>query len=276
MLYLDLVERIHATLLPRTYLEIGIEFGTSLRLALPGTQAIGVDPAPKIRHRLDRTTRVHPLTSDDFFERHDVRALLGDRPIDLAYIDGLHLFEFALRDFMNVESACGPDSVVLIDDTNPPDEASARRERSTNIWAGDIWKVVVCLRRFRPDLAVTTIDVAPTGITVVTGLDPESKVLASRYDELCAAFVELSYGELAADQTRALNTIPADWRKVRRLLPDRPYRTGDPRLLSLQRALRRPTVANTRYRTGQVLRHGPTRGLVERVSGARRPGAGGS
>lgn len=276
MLYLDLVERIHATLLPRTYVEIGIEFGTSLQLALPGTQAIGIDPAPKIRHRLDPTTQVHPLTSDDFFERHDVRALLGDRPIDLAYIDGLHHFEFALRDFMNVEAACSPDSVVLIDDTNPPSEVAASRERSTNIWSGDIWKVVVCLRRYRPDLAVTTVDVAPTGITIVTGLDPESKVLASRYDELCAEFVDMPFAELAADQAGALNTIPADWEQVRRLLPDRPFRTGDPRFLSWQRALRRPTVANTRYRAGQVLRHGPTRSLVERVSGARRGATSGS
>jgi hypothetical protein len=276
MLYLDLVDQIQATLLPRTYVEIGIEFGTSLQLALPGTQAIGIDPAPKVRHRLDRETRVYPLTSDDFFERHDVRALLGDRPIDLAYIDGLHLFEFALRDFMNVEAACGPDSVVLIDDTNPPDEASASRERITNIWAGDIWKVVVCLRRYRPDLTVTTIDVAPTGVTVVRGLDPESKVLPSRYDELCAEFVEMTYGELAVDQAGALNTIAADWDRIRGLLPDRPSRAGDPRVLSWRRALRRPTMANTRYRAGQVLRHGPTRALVDRVSGARRAGTGDS
>ena len=110
---------------------------------------------------------------------------------------------------------------------------------------------------------------APTGVTVVTGLDPESKVLPSRYDELCAEFVEMSYGELAVDQAAALNTIAADWDRIRGLLPDRPYRAGDPRLLSWRRALRRPTKANTRYRAGQVLRHGPTRALVDRVSGAR-------
>ena len=267
--YLDLVGRIHATLLPRTYVEIGIEFGTSLKLVLPGTQAIGIDPAPKIRHRLDPDTRVYPLTSDEFFELHDCKALLGDRPIDLAYIDGLHLFEFALRDFINVEQACSPDSVILIDDTYPPHAASAARERTTQVWAGDIWKLVRCLSRHRPELAVTTLDVAPTGVTVVTGLDPSSKVLATRYDELCEEYVDLPYGEIEADKAGALNAIPPVWSDIRCLLPDRPFRAGDPRLLKTRRALRKPTVANMRYRAGQVLRHGPTRALVDRVSGSR-------
>jgi len=69
----------------------------------------------------------------------------------------------------------------------------------------------------------------------------------------------------ALDVLGALNTIAADWDRVRGLLPDRPYRAGDPRVLSWRRALRRPTAANIRYRAGQVLRHGPTRALVERV-----------
>ena len=36
------------------------------------------------------------MTSDAFFEQHDLRALLGDRPVDVAYIDGLHLFVYPL------------------------------------------------------------------------------------------------------------------------------------------------------------------------------------
>jgi hypothetical protein len=270
VLYLDLVAKIHAALLPRTYVEIGIEFGTSLQLVLPGTQAIGIDPAPKIRTRLDSATRVFPMTSDAFFEQHDLRALLGDRPVDLAYIDGLHLFEFALRDFINVEQASSPDSVILIDDTYPPTAVSAARDRTTNIWAGDVWKVVLCLRRHRPDLEVTTVGVAPTGITIVRGLDPSSKTLNGSYDELCEQYVDMPFSEIESDKAAALNRIPPVWDQVRRLLPDRPYRAGDPRLLRLRRALRMPTVANTRYRSGQLLRHGPTRSLVERVSGAGR------
>ena len=36
--------------------------------------------------------------------------------MDLAFIDGLHLFEFSLRDFMNVEKLAHPGSVVVFDD----------------------------------------------------------------------------------------------------------------------------------------------------------------
>jgi hypothetical protein len=270
VLYLDLVARIHSALLPRTYVEIGIEFGTSLQLVLPGTQAIGIDPAPKIRTRLDPATRVFPMTSDAFFEQHDLRALLGDRPVDLGYIDGLHLFEFALRDFINLEQASAPDSVILIDDTYPPTAVSAARERTTNIWAGDVWKLVLCLRSHRPDLEVTTVGVAPTGVTIVRGLDPSSKTLSDSYGDLSSEYVDMSFSTIEKDEAAALNHIRPVWEQVRRLLPDRPYRTGDARLLRVRRALRKPTVANARYRTGQVLRHGPTRALVERVSGANR------
>ena len=80
----------------------------------------------------------------------------------------------------------------------------------------------------------------------------------------------MPFADIESDKATALNRIPPVWNEVRRLLPDRPYRTGDPRLLRLRRALRLPTIANTRYRTGQVLRHGPTRSLVERVSGSGR------
>jgi hypothetical protein len=209
------------------------------------------------------------MTSDAFFEQYDVRDLFGGLPVDIGYIDGLHLFEFALRDFINLERVSSSDSVILIDDTDPPTPVSASRERATNVWAGDVWKLVVCLRRHRPDLEVSTVQVAPTGVTIVRGLDPRSKQLSDSYDELCEEFVDLPYSTIEHDKQAALNSVAPIWSEVVRRLPDRPYRTGDLRLLRLRRALRRPTVANTRYRAGQILRHGPTRALVERVSGAR-------
>jgi hypothetical protein len=40
------------------------------------------------------------------------------------------------------------------------------------------------LERYRPDLTLVPIDTAPTGLLVVMGLDPTSKVLAEHYDEI--------------------------------------------------------------------------------------------
>jgi hypothetical protein len=99
----DLLPRIHQHLQPRTYVEIGVETGASLRLALPGTLALGIDPQPQLTKPLRRNARVFRLTSDEFFARHDLRAELKGQPVDFALIDGMHHFEYALRDFMNLE-----------------------------------------------------------------------------------------------------------------------------------------------------------------------------
>jgi Methyltransferase domain len=98
---------VHRTTLPRTYLEIGVFEGRSLAIALPGTTAIAVDPRPDIRYRLGRTTRVLRTSSDELFAQYDVRALMG-APVDVAFIDGLHLYEQALRDFANTERVAHP------------------------------------------------------------------------------------------------------------------------------------------------------------------------
>src|SRR5258708_22719796 len=46
--YLQVMARILEALKPRTYVEIGVEDGTSLRLVQPPTLAIGIDPEPKL------------------------------------------------------------------------------------------------------------------------------------------------------------------------------------------------------------------------------------
>ena len=216
--YLDVLRRIHAYLQPRTYLEVGVDRGRSLRLAMPGTQAIGVDPAPSLEAELAPNARVFRETSDDFFQRHDVRAEFGGLPVDLAFIDGMHLFEFALRDFVNVERCCDRESTIVIDDCLPRDRATAQRERCTEFWTGDVWKLVLVLRKYRPDLVIHTIAAPPTGVCVVRGLDPASRVLAGRLDAIVAEFMPLDYSAIATTRAAQLNLFPNDWEKIRPLL----------------------------------------------------------
>jgi hypothetical protein len=139
-------------------------------------------------------------TSDDFFATNDVHAILGGA-IDLAFLDGLHLFEVLLRDFINTEKYCKRCSVVALHDCIPPDRHVARRDEADrtlgsqsdhpNWWAGDVWKVAAILLQYRPDLDITFVDAMPTGLVFVTNLDPTSPVLESRYFEICRTWMDV-------------------------------------------------------------------------------------
>jgi len=159
-------------------------------------------------------------------------------PLDLAFIDGMHHFEFALRDFINIEQASHQDTTVLIHDCLPVSEISAGRERSEYPWSGDVWRLILALRRWRPDLSVSVVDWAPTGVGVVRGLDPESSVLADRYDEIVAELMSVPYSSLDdGTMNEQLQRVPENWPTVRSLLPDRPFRQGNLDLLVTRRTL---------------------------------------
>lgn len=216
--YFEILRRILQEVRPRTYLEIGVAQGDSLRLVEAPTIAIGVDPEPKISATLAPNQRVFAETSDAFFATRDLRAELGGLPIDLAFIDGMHHFEFALRDFANVERHCAAQSTILIHDCYPLDRITAERERHRNFWSGDVWRLIVLLKEVRPDLSIHTIATAPTGLAMVRNLDPRSRVLLERHDALCRQFLARDYSWLEDDMAGKLNLFPNDWAKVRALL----------------------------------------------------------
>jgi predicted O-methyltransferase YrrM len=216
--YLDVLKRLHQHLKPRSYLEIGVEFGRSLALVLPQTQVLAVDPAPKLTYALPPNIRLFQETSDEFFVRHDVRTELGGLPLDLAFIDGMHHFEYALRDFMNIERCCTPDSTIVLDDCFPRDRRTAGRERSSTFWSGDIWKLVVLLKKYRPQLSIHTIAAPPTGVCVVRALDPSSRVIADNLQRLTDEFMALDYSFLEKDRAGKLNLFPNDWSRIQPLL----------------------------------------------------------
>ncbi len=216
--YQRVLEGIHSHVRPRSYLEVGVALGESIRLAGPSTRAIGVDPEPRIAYPLGPNVRIFAETSDAFFAGHDVRADLGGFPIELALIDGMHQFEFALRDFMNIEARCAPAATILIHDTCPLDERTAARERVTSFWSGDIWRLVLLLRKHRPDLLVRTITTAPTGLTLVRNLDPASTYIRDHLDALIEEYLAVDFGVLGARKAEHLALFPNDWAQVRALL----------------------------------------------------------
>jgi len=220
--YFRVLGRIHRYLRPRTYLEIGVSRGESLELVQPATQVLGIDPQPNLPRPPPANVRIYRETSDDFFARYDPRAELGGSPVELAFIDGLHHFEYSLRDFLNVERCCSPSSVILIHDCYPLDARTAQREQVTGFWSGDVWRLLLLLRTVRPDLVVRTIATPPTGLGIVLNPDPGSRVLSERSGELTAEYLAKDFSVLAGRQPEALGLLENRWSAIRALLDARP------------------------------------------------------
>lgn len=179
--YLEVLSTLHEMLAPSLYLEIGVRNGHSLKLAQ--CSAIGVDPTPNITvEPMKGTTQIFTMTSDDYFADMSMHSL--QQAPDMAFIDGMHLFEYALRDFMHIERLAHPGTLVVVDDIYPSHSAQAERARRTRVWTGDIWKLHRCLAEERPDLFLLPLDTAPTGLLLVAGLDPANCVLWDRYNPI--------------------------------------------------------------------------------------------
>lgn len=180
--YLAWLAWIHHRLKPGLYLEIGVESGRSLALAGAKTQVIAIDPEPQgdPLQNCTAATQLYRQTSADFFSKIPQESGLQQRGFDLAFIDGDHRFESALDDFIALERHAASEAFILLHDTLPLSENTSNRVRQTGFYSGDVWKIVPCLRALRPDLKITTLPTAPTGLTVVTGLDAQSSLLSER------------------------------------------------------------------------------------------------
>jgi predicted O-methyltransferase YrrM len=222
--YYQVLRHIHRVLQPANYVEIGVHRGVSLLQAIPGTPCvIGVDPEPSIEGALEQSiarrlpaARIYELTSDEFFARHDLSDLLGGT-VELAFIDGLHLFEQVLRDFVNLEKYSSADTVILLHDCLPLDEVTASRERTTDFYCGDVWKAALALRRQRPELEMVTVRTAPTGLCLVRGLDGRDRRLEEKLPEIEATYRDLGFDYYLAHrhemphEIRNKKEVVADW-----------------------------------------------------------------
>jgi predicted O-methyltransferase YrrM len=193
MHYLDCISRLHKLVDPDWYLEIGTDQGASLVLAT--CRSIAIDPEFRLAGAVwENKPALHMFqdTSDAVFASGDVAKLSAK--IDLAFIDGMHLFEFVLRDFINVERMMSPDGVIILHDVVPIGSASSARDwdrSKTRAWTGDVWKMTEILRRWRPDLSVDVLDARPSGLAIVRGLDPASTRLEQAVDEIVGTYLDI-------------------------------------------------------------------------------------
>lgn len=182
-----MLRRLHELLQPRTYFEIGVRTGGSLQLTRART--VAVDPVYEVKSEVHCDLHLVRSSSDEFFARRHPFAHFPEGVIDLAFIDGMHLAEYALRDFINTERFCHPGSVVVFDDVLPRDAVEANRRRASHTWAGDVYKTVDTLREHRPDLVVLELDTQVTGTLVVLNPDPTNRVLHRVYDVVAPGYV---------------------------------------------------------------------------------------
>lgn len=191
--YLDVLADLHKALKPEWYLEIGTNRGRSLVHCLGNF--VAVDPKFVFENfAMKSMAEGHFLqsTSDDFFasgflERNEIRP-------DLGFLDGLHLFEFLLRDFMNFERRASSGAMAILHDCLPYNNSMEARDWDqalTKSWSGDVWKTLVILQDHRPDLKIQVLDAFPTGLVMVSGLDPENRVLDKAYDDIVAQYSDV-------------------------------------------------------------------------------------
>jgi hypothetical protein len=196
---------LHEDLRPATYVEIGIHSGCSLAAVGPGTLVVGIDPSPRFDAGWPQTGRIFPLTSTQFFAAHNLSRILGGKPVDFAFVDGLHRFEQTVEDLWNLERYLARNGVIAVHDTIPLDAATSARTRTTEFYTGDVWKVLPYLQRHRPELEAVTVTAAPSGLSLIRGFDPARRP-ASRAG--CDEFAALGFDYFERNRDRFLRTIP--------------------------------------------------------------------
>lgn len=168
----ELLAELHKIVRPRVYLEVGVHQGQSLRLAHAAEVAIGIDPAPLVHPSGNQV--IHAVTSDAYFE--------GSEPdhVDLAFIDGMHLAEYALRDYINIERVATGKTVIVFDDVLPRNQEEAARIQCPGDWTGDVWRTAALLDQFHGGVLALWVDTTPTGTFIVFGIrDPMHYAISS-------------------------------------------------------------------------------------------------
>lgn len=165
----DFLTEVHAIVKPRVYLEVGVQYGTSLNRAYGAEFAIGIDPNPLLPAAGNQ--RIHAVTSDAYFADMGFANASVDDLIDFGFVDGLHHYEQALRDFCNIARYTRTDkSVIILDDVLPRNQEEAAREQCPGDWTGDVWKVSHILMRLMPQLRILEVNTMPTGTLAVWNL----------------------------------------------------------------------------------------------------------
>lgn len=203
----------------RNYLEIGVH-NAHILFRIKSNFKIAIDPkfAFDTARKIGKTilnpynlyNQYFEKTSDDFFA-NDAQKIIDNKKIEISLIDGMHQYDYALRDIENTLKYLSDDGVIIIHDCNPQTKAASgtwdewQSRNEEGFWNGDVWKAIVHLRSTRKDINVFVLD-CDHGLGVVTKSKPEN-VLHLTPDEI----EKMQYEAFDADRKNLLNLKPADY-----------------------------------------------------------------
>lgn len=190
----EFLAKLHEMLKPKVYMETGVQTGESLRLAHAAEQAIGIDPYPLITQSGNQ--QIFPMYSREYFADDS-----KEPQIDLGFIDGSHLIEDVMIDFLGMARKAHRRTVIVFDDVLPYNQAIASRAMPpAGDWTGDAWKVIPILRGAIPlhyGVQSKMVNTFPTGLFVVWNLPRGTNTtgwplvkLELDYEDLVAKWIE--------------------------------------------------------------------------------------
>lgn len=219
----QLLSYLHQKINPQIYLEIGVNHGNSIVQAQKETNAIGIDPFDSLLYKLPKNIKMYFETSDAFFKRKNVSEILNNKKIDLAFIDGMHLFEYVLRDFINIEKLSHRKTIIAIHDCIPGDAYMATREFHGGSWTGDVFKVIMILKKYRPDLKIYN----GQGICMVSNINPQNSILQENYDSIVDEYLNLTYNDIEEKKAEILSIIDKSVEEIKNDIDNLILRTED-------------------------------------------------
>lgn len=192
--YLSFLEALHQNIY-LGYFEIGTQSGRSLSLSK--SPSVAIDPYFVLNKDPIGNKEfcfLFQSTSDSFFEK--ILPQLQFLQCQLAFIDGMHLFEYALRDFINLVKISADKSLFLFHDILPFSYRMATRDyKSLNRnedCAGDVWKLAHILIEIGMKDCMKILTSAPTGLLAV--YCPDKKLVAKlekNYDKICSKWTSI-------------------------------------------------------------------------------------
>ena len=99
-------------------------------------------------------------------------------------------------------------TVLKLDDnkeyTIPKDKITSERNRTTRFWTGDVFKIVLILKKYRPDLEIYNSNAKPSGLVCVKNLDSSSSVLSDNYEKIVEEFMNTDYSDIEHNKSLQL------------------------------------------------------------------------